>query len=124
MAFIEFLKHNKEKDSNQESDHIPFPLHANRNVAKLFEQKLRRDSEPCESKIVISTKSSKRNSKSEENIFEKIEAGSGSSVSVNNKRYGTLPKSKLLCDKDDEVESYENQKVRIFLFPVFFHVLI
>lgn len=113
MAFIEFLKHNKEKESNKGPDQVPFPLHANRNVAKLFEQKIRRDSEPSDSTIVISTKNNKRNSKSEENIFEKIETGSGSS-NASNKRYGTLPKSKLLCEKDildNDVEPYENQKV-------------
>lgn len=120
MPFAEFLKHNnKEKNSNSSPDPPVFPLHANRNVAKLFENKMRRDSEPSEAlTAIISTKSSnKRNSKSEENIFEKIEAGSVSG-GVSNKRYGTLPKSKLLCssdkDNDDESESYENQKVRSF----------
>lgn len=120
MAFIEFLKQNKDKESNLSKDQPVFPLYANRNVARLFEQKMRRDSEPSETitTTVISTKSNKRNSKSEENIFEKIETGSVSS-NVGNKRYGTLPKSKLLCssDKDnDDVESYEHQKVRILYF--------
>lgn len=124
MAFIEFLKQNKDKESNLSKDQPVFPLYANRNVARLFEQKMRRDSEPSETitTTVISTKSNKRNSKSEENIFEKIETGSVSS-NVGNKRYGTLPKSKLLCssDKDnDDVESYEHQKVRILCFAYTF----
>uniref|UniRef100_A0A336MBP9 CSON014768 protein n=1 Tax=Culicoides sonorensis TaxID=179676 RepID=A0A336MBP9_CULSO len=107
MSFIEFLKPNKDKDTG--SDQNVLPLHANRNVAKLFEQKMRRDSEPSET--INSTKNTtKRSSKSEENIFEKIEKNSGNSVTSNgNCRYGTLPKSKLSCNSDKEVDNNEEK---------------
>lgn len=100
MAFIEFLKQNKDKEfKKSDDDQFSVPLYANRKVANLFQHRPRHDSETSEEKLIGCTKSNntKRNSKSEENIFEKIEAGGAS-----NKRYGTLPKSKLLCSSDEK----------------------
>ncbi|XP_063703771.1 uncharacterized protein LOC134833392 [Culicoides brevitarsis] len=109
MAFIEFLKQNKDKDIENPAE-IVLPFHANRNVAKLFEQKIRRDSEPSESMSTAKSQT-KRNSKSEENIFEKIEASSTANAERNKKGYGTLPKNKIVSDEDkDEKKTTETEK--------------
>lgn len=113
MAFLEFLKQNKDKDMLEDAGdgQCVFPLHANRNVAKLLEQKFRRDSEPSESRSTTKNQT-KRSSKSEENIFEKIEASTNGATTK--KLYGTLPKSKLFGDKEKEDGDEELQKVGFF----------
>lgn len=121
MAFLEFFNKHKEQESNlvnkSSSEHsVLYPHHnyANKNVAKLFESKQNKQSMnngDIELSEPTATSSTKRNSKSEENIFEKIEAST--------KKYGTLPKNQY-CINDN---AQDNLKVsELFIVIIYFSI--